>query len=92
MSNIYRTQEEITNLAADTGVGGSIPRLSDLRTAKFGTARRSEHIAAIKSLASTPGAEIYWHDTWEDYLRDKSINNSEYVEEERGIFHRTSSY
>lgn len=85
---IYRTEEEIVNLQADTGTASNY--LSDQRTAKFGTARRSEHIAAINDLSG--GSAIYWHDAWEEFLRDNSIDNSQYIEEERGVFHRTGTY
>jgi hypothetical protein len=94
MANIYRTQEEIIRLGIDSGIGAnasvSTSRLSDLRVAQLGTARRSEIIAYINSLSG--GSETRWHDAWEEYLRSKSINDSKYVEEERGVFHKTSSY
>lgn len=85
---IYRTQEEINRLAIDTGNGAnasiSTNRLSDLRVAQFGTARRSEIAAQIGSTR--------WHDAWEAYLREQEVNNSKYIEEERSIFHRTKTY
>jgi len=91
---IYNTQEEIINLAGDTGLGAnasvSQSRLSDLRVAKFGTARRSEMIASINVMSG--GDDIHYHDAWEEFLRNQSIDNSKYIEEERGIFHRTSTY
>lgn len=84
---IYRTEEEIVNIAAETGGGA---RLSDVRTALFGSNRRSEIIAYINGV--TGGNAIHWHDAWEEFLRSKSINNSQYVGEERGVFHRTGTY
>jgi len=87
---IYNTQEEIINLETDVNLGATPARLSDLRTAKFGTARRSEMIAAINVMSG--GEAIHHHDAWEEFLRDNSINNSKYIEEERGVFHRTSTY
>lgn len=90
MTQIYRTQEEIINLETDVNLGAAPARLSDLRTAKFGTARRSEIIGYIN--ATYGGTSRYWHDAWEGFLRDNSINDSKYIEEERGVFHRTSTY
>lgn len=94
MTQIYRTQEEIINLASDTGLGAnasvSTTRLSDMRVAKFGTARRSEIIGFIN--ASSGGSEDKWNDAWEEFLRAQSVANSKYVEEERGVFHRTATY
>ena len=82
----HRTQNEIIRLAIDTADATSSPkRLSDLRTALFGANRRTD---IIKYLATG----TRWHDAWEEYLRSKSIDNSKYVEEERDVFHQTSSY
>lgn len=82
----HRTQNEIIRLTIDTEDATAGPkRLSDLRTALFGSNRRTD---IIKYLAS--GTK--WHDAWEEYLRSKSINNSNYIEEERDVFHQTSSY
>jgi len=90
MANIYRTQEEIINLEADVTLGQTPARLSDLRASKFGSARRSEIIAWLNE--QTGGTSTHWHDAWEEYLRSKSVDNSQYVEEERGVFHRTDTY
>lgn len=92
MTRIYRTEEEIINLAADVGATSNYQYLSDMRVAKFGTNRRSEYIAAVNSLASTPSSHIYHHDVQENFLRSQSVDNSQYIEEERGIFHDTATY
>jgi hypothetical protein len=89
---IYRNEEEIVNLAADIGSTAKYNYKSDMRTAKFGTNRRSEYIAAIDTLATTPSGKNYYHDVQENFLRDQSVNNSQYIEEERGIFHDTATY
>lgn len=82
----HRTQNEIIRLAIDTADATSSPkRLSDLRTALFGANRRT---SIIKYLAKG----TRWHDAWESYLRSKSINNSNKIEEERDVFHQTSTY
>lgn len=84
---IYKTEQEIVNLA--TG-NGNTQRLSDVRVAQFGSARRSEIIAWLN--AQTGGSELPWHDAWEEFLRGESIANSKYIEEERAVFHKTGSY
>lgn len=82
----HRTQNEIIRLALDTADGTTGPkRLSDLRSALFGANRRTEIIKYL-------GTGTRWHDAWEAYLRSKSINNSSKVEEEKDVFHQTSSY
>ena len=82
----HRTQDEIINIAIKTADATTGPkRLSDVRTALFGANRRTKILAYINN-------GTRWHDAWEKYLRSKSINNSKYVEEERDVFHKTSTY
>jgi|DEB0MinimDraft_6_1074348.scaffolds.fasta_scaffold03321_8 hypothetical protein len=83
----HRTQNEIIRLAADTSDASNGPkRLSDMRTALFGSNRRTARLAYINTDQTKP------HDKWEKYLRSKGINNSKYTAEERDVFHITSSY
>lgn len=82
----HRTQDEIINIAIKTGNTSGRPRLSDVRTALFGSNRRTQ---ILKYLGQNVNR---WHDAWEAYLRSKSINNSKYIEEERDVFHKTSTY
>lgn len=82
-----RTQNEITRLSLDTADASNGPkRLSDLRTALFGSNRRTSIIGYLGQ------NQPKWHDAWESYLRSKSINDSNNIEEERDTFHKVSSY
>jgi len=83
----HRTQNEIIRLAVDTSDATQGPkRLSDVRTALFGSNRRTSILAYINTDQTKP------HDKWEKYLRSKSINNSKYINEEKDVFHQTSTY
>ena len=82
----HRTQNEIINIAIKTANASSSPRLSDVRTELFGSNRRT---SILKYLGQNGKR---WHDAWESYLRSKSIDNSKYIEEERDVFHKTSTY
>ena len=85
---IYQTQEEITALQKATSTSSKY--LSDQRVAKFGSNRRSKIIAWVAD--QNNDSQQKWHDGWEKFLRGQSINNSNYISEERGIFHKTTGY
>lgn len=85
---LYKTETEIVALQAATG-DASI-HLSDQRTAQFGSARRSDIIGWVAD--QNNDSQQRWHDGWEKFLRGQSINNSNYIEEERAVFHKTTGY